>query len=622
MNLDDIQNPSFLKDLSISELNDLAEEIRTFLIESISKTGGHLASNLGVVELTIALHYVFNSPEDKIFFDVGHQSYTHKILTGRAKDFPKLRQFRGLSGFEKRSESVHDVWEAGHSSTTLSAALGMAVSRDLNHKNFYVVPVIGDGALGSGMALEALNCIGSEKRNMIIIFNDNNMSISKNVGALSKGFSKLRAGKGYNDLKRNMKSLLNKNDIGKHVLEGMKYMKDSVKDSVVDSGIFGEFNLEYMGPVNGHNIADLIKVLNVAKLHEGPVVVHVITKKGKGYAPCENDREGVWHGVGPFNIETGKQLKGTASGFMSWSKVASEAVVELAETNKQIVCLTPAMINGSKLENFFSKYPGRSFDCGIAEEHAVTFAAGLAISGSRPFLSIYSSFMQRGYDQINHDVCRMDLPVVFGIDRSGLVGDDGDTHHGVFDIGMLRPIPNIILSEPKDAKEARDLFYTAFSQNHPFAVRYPRGDVKESKDSMELVPIGKWTTFNDSLDHKVAILSYGPDVDRILQKVMNNNLKVTVVNCRFLKPLDKELLKDLADRNMSIIIYETDMLAGGLGSEILEYYNDIQVKPDIIRIGIKDNYVPQGSIKLLREYEHIDLNTLFDKVIEQLKKYD
>lgn len=622
MNLNDIQDPSFLKELSISELNELADDIRLFLIQSISKTGGHLASNLGVVELTIALHYVFNSPIDKIFFDVGHQSYTHKILTGRAKDFPKLRQYRGLSGFEKRSESIHDVWEAGHSSTTLSAALGMAVSRDLKHENYHIVPVIGDGALGSGMALEALNSIGSEKRNMIIIFNDNNMSISKNVGALTKSFSKLRSGKGYNDLKKNMKTILNKNDVGKHVLEGMKYMKDSVKESVVDSGIFGEFNLEYMGPVDGHNISDLIQILNVAKEHEGPVVVHVITKKGKGYLPCEKDREGTWHGVGPFNIETGKQIKETAAGYMSWSKVASEAVVELAATNKKIVCLTPAMINGSKLENFFSKYPERSFDCGIAEEHAVTFSAGLAISGSRPFLSIYSSFMQRAYDQINHDVCRMDLPVVFGIDRSGLVGEDGDTHHGVFDIGLLRPLPHMILAEPKDAKEARDLFYTAFSQDHPFAIRYPRGDTKESKDAMNFIPIGKWTTYCDNSSNKVAILSYGPDVDKIISKVTNNELPVTVVNCRFLKPFDTELLDELATRNIPLVIYETDMLTGGLGSGILEYYNDKKLSVNITRIGIKDNYVNQGSIKLLREQEHIDLNTLFDKVLALIKNYD
>ncbi len=622
MILEDIKDPSFLKELTIPELNELASDIRSFLIQSISKTGGHLASNLGVVELTIALHYVFNSPQDKIFFDVGHQSYTHKILTGRAKDFSKLRQYRGLSGFEKRSESKHDVWEAGHSSTTLSAALGMAVSRDLLHQNYHIVPVIGDGALGSGMALEALNSIGSEKRNIIIIFNDNNMSISKNVGALSKGFAQLRSNPGYNDLKKNMKHFLNKNELGKHVYEGMKYMKDSVKENVIDRGIFGEFNLEYMGPVDGHNIHDLIQVLNVAKEHEGPVVVHVITKKGKGYGPCEKDREGIWHGVGPFNIETGKQLKETAVGYMSWSKVASEAVCELAEKDKRIVCLTPAMINGSKLENFFSKYPERSFDCGIAEEHTITFAAGLAISGTRPFVSIYSSFMQRAYDQINHDVCRMDLPVVLGIDRSGIVGEDGDTHHGVFDIGLLRPLPHMILAEPKDASEARNLFYTAFNQNHPFAIRYPRGEIKESKEKMELIPVGKWSMYHDNPTNKVAILAYGPDVDRILSKIENNDLAVTVINCRYLKPFDTDMLDELAARNISLIIYETDMLVGGIGDGILSYYNSKKENVSITRIGIKDNYVSQGSVKLLREEQHIDLNTLFDKVLSLLKEYD
>lgn len=618
MNLNDIQDPSFLKTLSISELNDLAFDIRSFLIENISKTGGHLASNLGVVELTIALHYVFNSPEDKIFFDVGHQSYTHKILTGRAKDFPTLRQYKGLSGFEKRCESKHDVWEAGHSSTTLSAALGMAVTRDLNHDNYHIVPVIGDGALSSGMALEALNNIGSEKRNIIIIFNDNNMSISKNVGAMSKGFAKLRTGKGYNNLKKNLKTALNQNDVGKVIYQGMKSMKDAIKESVVDRGIFGEFNLEYLGPVDGHDISDIIQALKVAKDHDGPIVIHVVTKKGKGYLPCEKDRDGVWHGVGPFNIGTGKQLKETAPGFASWSKVAANAVLELAQTDKRIMALTPAMITGSKLEEFFAKFPERSFDCGITEEHTVTFAAGLAISGSRPFVSIYSSFLQRAYDQINHDVCRMDLPVVFGIDRAGIVGDDGATHHGVFDISLLKPIPNIILTEPKDAKEARDLFYTAFHQDHPFAIRYPRGEVKDSNDSMQLVPIGSWPMYNDSSNNKVVVFCYGPDVDRIVTKVQANNLPVTVVNCRFFKPLDEALLGTLSLRNMHMIVYETDMLEGGLGTSICEYYNDKGINILITRIGIHDNYVSQGSIKLLREEQHIDINTLFNKIEEYL----
>lgn len=618
MDLTTIQNPDFLRTKSNAELNELAQEIRSFLITSVSKTGGHIASNLGVVELTIALHYVFHSPYDKIFFDVGHQCYTHKILTGRAKDFVSLRQFGGISGFEKRKESEHDVWEAGHSSTSLSAALGMAVSRDLKQEKYAIVPVIGDGALSSGMALEALNSIGSEKRNMIIVFNDNNMSISKNVGAMTKGFARLRSAKSYNSFKNNLKNTLEKNQFGKLMYTGMKTVKDAFKETVIDNGIFGEFNLEYLGPIDGHNIADMIRVFNVAKEHEGPVVVHVITQKGRGYTPCEKDMSGKWHGVGPFNVATGKQLHQPAEGFTSWSKVVSDAVVEIADTNKDLVAITPAMINGSALQNFFAKYPERSFDCGIAEEHALTFAAGLATSGLRPFVSIYSSFLQRGYDQINHDICRMDLPVVIGIDRAGLVGDDGETHHGVFDIGLLKPIPNIILTQPKDATEARNLLYTAFSQSHPFAIRYPRGEIKQSDEPMQLVPIGSWQIYNDHPENKVIVITYGPDVDKVLSKVEVNELPVTVINARFFKPLDTSCLEKLAQKGLPIIVFESDMLEGGLSSSILEYACDHNLTLQLERIGITDQYVGQGANNLLRKSLLIDRNELFERINKYL----
>lgn len=613
MDLTTIKDPSFLKDLSVADLNELAFEIRQFEISHIAKTGGHLASNLGVVELTIALHYVFNSPKDKIFFDVGHQSYTHKILTGRAKDFDTLRQYNGLSGFEKFSESEHDVWEAGHSSTSLSAALGMAVARDLKGEDYCVVPVTGDGAMSSGMSLEALNQIGAEKRNIIIVFNDNNMSISKNVGALSRGFSRLRSARSYNALKENMKESLQKSDMGKVMYTGLKNFKDSVKESVIDAGIFGEFNLEYMGPVDGHNIRDLIRVLEVAKHHEGPVVVHVITQKGHGYAPCEKDKLGIWHGVGPFDVSTGKPLHKTPSGYKSWSKVASDALLRQAKNDERVIALTPAMIHGSALEDFFAKYPERSFDCGIAEEHTVTFAASLALSGMRPFVSIYSSFLQRAYDQINHDVCRMDLPVVFGIDRAGLVGEDGPTHHGVFDIGFLSPLPNLILAEGKDAKECEDLIYTAFNQSHPFAIRYPKGEVKCEEDANpQILPIGKWEVLNEAENNRVAVLSYGPEVEKILEAVTLNNLPVTVINCRFIKPLDGECITMLAHKNLPVIVYETDMLAGGLAQQILAYACDHALSIDLKRFGIQDNYMGQGAVNLLRKQEKIDLGTLFE----------
>lgn len=615
MDLTQIQNPAFLKDMSVSEMNELAAEIRSFLIENISRTGGHLASNLGVVELTIALHYVFDSPKDKIFFDVGHQCYVHKILTGRAGDFSRLRQFGGISGFQKRIESEHDVWEAGHSSTSLSAALGMAVARDLRGQNFEVVPVIGDGAVGGGMSFEALNQIGAEQRKMIIIFNDNNMSISNNVGGMSKSLARLRSAKSYNDLKTTMKHSLNRNEFGKVMYQGMKNIKDAVRDSVIESGIFGEFNLDYMGPVDGHNLRDLIRVMTVAKEHDGPVIIHAITQKGRGYSFCEKDRKGFWHGVGPFDVNTGRQLHETPEGYASWSALIADTLEEIAGKDQNVIALTPAMINGSALNHFFAKYPDRSFDCGIAEEHTATFAAGLAISGMRPFISVYSSFMQRAYDQINHDICRMDLPVVIGIDRAGLVGDDGDTHHGVFDITILKPLPNIIIGQPKDAREAVRMMNTAFAQKHPFAIRYPRGEVRVNPEtSHELLKIGSWTVFNDRPDNQAAVLTYGPDVDRIVHKCEVNNLPVTVVNCRFFKPIDSECLERLAERNIPVIVYETDMKEGGLSTSVAEYYCDRKIRADVIRMGIGDHFVEHGSVSLLKRNEHLDMNSLFDVI--------
>lgn len=617
MDVKDIKDPLFLKNLSNKECTQLAQDIRDFLVDSISKTGGHLSSNLGVVELTIALHKVFNSPEDKILFDVGHQSYVHKILTGRAKDFSTLRQYKGISGFQKLEESKYDCWEAGHSSTALSAALGMAIARDLDNESYHVIPVVGDGSIVSGMSLEALNQIGSEKKNIIIIFNDNNMSISQNVGALTNGFSRLRTSKPYNSLKTDMKNILNKNEVGKTVLAGMTAVKEKFKESVVDSGLFGEFGLEYLGPVDGHNIKDLVHILEAAKQHDGPVVVHVLTRKGKGYFPCETDRSGSWHGVGPFDPQTGKSLSSTPQGKLSWSEIVSETVCRLAKTDESICAITPAMICGSKLEKFFAAYPTRSFDCGIAEEHAATLAAGLALSGKRPFLCIYSSFLQRAYDQINHDICRMDLPVVIGIDRAGLVGEDGATHHGVFDISILKGLPNIILCQPKDGEEAQNLLATAFMQKHPFAIRYPRGNESYSAiTSVQPIEVGTWTIFNQSKDAKCTVLTYGPEVDKVLSKVISNNLPVQVVNCRFFKPIDTTMCKQLATENKPIIVYETDILEGGLATSILEWMCDTHTMINIHRIGIQDTYVTHGSMNQIRKEAGIDTDTLFNKIQE------
>lgn len=615
MKISEIQSPLFLKKMSLAECEILAKEIREFLIENISKTGGHLSSNLGVVELTIALHKTFNSPVDKIIFDVGHQSYVHKILTGRANQFDTLRQFDGLSGFQKRHESDHDSWEAGHSSTALSAALGKAIARDLNGENYQVIPFVGDGSMVSGMSLEALNQIGFEKRNMVIIFNDNNMSISQNIGALSKGFSHLRTSKPYTSAKDDVKKLLNKNPLGKTILSSIKQVKDKVKDSVLNQGVFAEFDLEYLGPVDGHDFKELMSILEAAKNHEGPVVVHVITKKGKGYEPCEKDIQGKWHGVSPFDKSTGISLSKLPENQRSWSEIISETLCHLAKTNPDIVTLTPAMMCGSKLSKFFSMYPNRSFDCGIAEDHAAALAAGLASEGKRPFLSIYSSFLQRSYDQFNHEFGRMDLPVVVGVDRAGLVGEDGETHHGVFDISILKSIPNLILCQPKDSEEAQNLLASGFNQKHPFVIRYPRGSANFNlQSSFEEIKIGSWPKLTHPQSPKIIVCGYGPEIEKVAQKVEMNQLPVLVVNCRFFKPIDTDCLNELASLNLPMIVYETDVLEGGLGASILEWASDNEKTLHVHRIGIQDEFIPQGSMSQLRRYAKIDIDTLFQKI--------
>ncbi len=619
MDLNEIKDPSFLKEMKPQELSQLAKEIRQFIIENVSHTGGHLSSNLGVVELTIALHYVFNAPEDKIFFDVGHQCYTHKILTGRASEFSTLRKYKGISGFQKRKESVYDCFEAGHSSTSLSAALGMAVARDMNNGDYDIVPVIGDGALLSGMSFEALNQIGYEKRKMIIIFNDNKMSISGNVGALSKSFGRLRSSKGYTELKGDVKSYLRTHKYGEALITGIHNFKDSIKNQVIDSGIFKEFNLEYYGPVDGHNIAEMIRVLQTAKKEEGPCVIHIITTKGKGYKYAENDVTGKWHGVGPFNKNDGKMLSSTPKGYATGSEIVARKIEEMMITNEDIVAITPAMKQGSALEHVFAHYPERSFDCGIAEEHAMTFAAGLALGGKRPFLAIYSTFMQRAYDQLNHDICRMDLPVVLGIDRAGLVGADGETHHGVFDIGLMEPLPNMIIAQGKDAPEMRALLDYAFSQKHPFALRFARETVDMDPDENRKITSTDWEYLIKNENEDAVILSYGFDVKKIAETVKDNNLNYTVVNCRFLKPFDEKILDEVLASDAPVYIYECDMHKGGFGMNVLDYANSKGICKKIVLSGIPDHYVEQGSTMQLKEEMMLDLPAFFHRIEEDIK---
>ncbi len=611
-----IKDPQFLKTLSKEELNQLSKDIRLFLIKSLSKTGGHLSSNLGVVDLTIAMHYVFNTPEDKFIFDVGHQCYTHKILTGRTNQFDQLRKYQGLSGFQKLNESAHDPWEAGHASTSLSAATGYAIGRDLNKENYHVVAVIGDGALTGGMALEALDHIGGTKTKVIIILNDNEMSISKNVGGVNELMGNVRLSMKYNKLKHNYKEWMQHNKVTRSIYHVSKSTKDFVKKNVVNSTIFKDFGIEYIGPVDGHDYRDLIRALNKAKNEEGPVVVHVMTKKGRGYRFCEADHQGKWHGVDPFNIKTGESLVKEDHDRRSWSEIIANHVAYKMHEDSKIVTITPAMIKGSKLESIFEQFPDRSFDVGIAEEHAVTFAGALTLTGHRPFLSIYSSFLQRAYDQVNHDVARMNLPVVFGVDRAGLVGDDGATHQGVFDISFLLGIPNIVLCMPKDQHEAQLLLNTGFNHNGPYFMRYPRGkalfaDIHTDKT----VPVGKWEIVNRPAVLKGIILSYGPSVQTIMEHTYCRD-HYLIVNARYLKPMDEEMLSQLAALSLPIYVYETSMKQVSLGTMVIQWMNDMNHDVMVHHTGIEDHYVEQGSIDQLQLQEGID----FESFLSLLKK--
>ena len=615
MEIKDIKDPSFIKDLSIDELEKLANDIRSFLLDTVSKTGGHLSSNLGVVELTLALHYVFNAPEDKILFDVGHQSYIHKILTGRADKMETLRQYKGLSGFQKRRESEYDCFEAGHSSTALSTALGMAVARDLNKENYNIIPIVGDASMMSGLSLEALNQIGYNNNKVIIVFNDNNMSIDKNVGALSKAFYKLRQNKTYNELKLSVKESLKDKRYGQAVINSIHRIKNKIQNKIVDSGIFNDFDIYYLGPIDGNNIEELIRAFEIAKEREYSCVIHCVTKKGKGYKYTEEDKTGLWHGVGKFNVETGEFISSHKEGYKTCSKIIADSLSKLMEDNEDIVAITPAMKTGSALNDLFKQYPDRTFDCGIAEDHAIAFASGLALNNKHPFVSIYSSFAQRAYDQFNHELARMDLPVVIGLDRSGLVGEDGETHHGVFDISFIRPLPNTIICQGKDSKEMKDLLFTGFNTKHPYFIRYERNTLFDDENyEFNKIEIGSWQYLNKVNNPECSILAYGDSVVEIDNHVKKHKLKYNVVNTRFIKPIDKELLNQLIVLNKPIYIYTNDIIKGGLYDEILEYVNKYQFDSSIDITGIDDMYIRHGSIDKLRKAHHLDLNSFFDKI--------
>ncbi|MBM4762238.1 1-deoxy-D-xylulose-5-phosphate synthase [Bacillus sp. B15-48] len=620
MDLLSIKDPSFLKNLSLKELEMLGRDIRHFLIEKLSKTGGHIGPNLGVVELTIALHKCFNSPQDKILWDVGHQSYVHKILTGRACQFDTLRTYKGLCGFPKMIESEHDVWETGHSSTSLSAAMGMAVARNLKREKSHIIPVIGDGALTGGMALEALNHIGHEKERMIVILNDNEMSIAPNVGAIHNVLGRLRTAGKYNKVKDELEILLKKIPaVGNQLAGTAERIKDSLKYMLVPGMFFEELGFTYLGPVNGHSYEDLFDNINYAKKYDGPVLLHVVTKKGKGYRPAENDRIGTWHGTGPYKTETGDFLKSASDG-PAWSSLVSETVRKMAREDERVVAITPAMPVGSKLEGFAKEFPDRMFDVGIAEQHAATFAAGLATQKMKPFLAIYSTFLQRAYDQVVHDICRPNLNVFIGIDRAGLVGADGETHQGVFDIAFLRSLPNIVLMMPKDENEGQHLVYTALKYDDgPIALRYPRGNGLgvPMDEKLREIPIGTWEVLKDGKD--AAILTFGSTISMALEaasELEKHGTSVKVVNCRFLKPLDLPMLTSLLENEIPILTIEEAVLQGGFGSFILETANELGFGGvPIDRLGIPDKFIEHGNVSEL--LEEIDLTT--EAVIEKVK---
>ncbi|EJL41045.1 MULTISPECIES: 1-deoxy-D-xylulose-5-phosphate synthase [Brevibacillus] len=615
MLLTTINDPQDLKKCNSQQLHTLASEIRQFLVETLSKTGGHLAPNLGVVELTLALHYVFNSPKDKLIWDVGHQAYVHKMLTGRRDMFPTLRQYKGLCGFPKMNESPHDVWETGHSSTSLSAAMGMATARDLKKEKNHVVAIIGDGALTGGMALEALNHIGHERKNVIVVLNDNEMSIAPNVGALHNYLGKIRSTENYQWAKDEVEGLLKSIPaVGGKLASIAERFKDSMKYLLVSGVLFEELGFTYIGPIDGHNMELLVDTLKTAKQTKGPVLIHAITKKGKGYAPAEADSV-KWHGIGTYKIESGDTPKSAPT----YTSVFAETMIELAAEDKSLVAVTPAMPAGSGLIPFGQKYPDRLFDVGIAEQHACTFAAGLATQGLKPVLAIYSTFLQRAYDQLIHDVARQKLNVVFAVDRAGLVGADGETHQGMYDIAFMRIIPNMVIMAPKDENELRHMMKTAMAYNEgPISYRYPRLPARGVPLDRELqvLPIGKAEIVREG--KQVAILSFGHVFELAEQAVNQLNaegIRPMLVNARFCKPLDEELLFRLAKEGYDIVTVEEGCEMGGFGSAVIECYNragyhgvNVQV------VAVPDYFVEHGSVKEQRQEVELTVENIASRV--------
>jgi len=620
--LDSIKEPRDLKALSLPQLKQLAEEIRKLIIKTVSQNGGHLAPNLGVVELTIALHYVFESPNDKIIWDVGHQSYTHKILTGRKDQFPTLRTFGGLSGFPKHAESIHDIFDTGHSGTSISAGLGISVAKELKKEQSKVIAVIGDGSMTAGEAFEGLNQAGHLNKDLVVVLNDNEMSISPNVGALSSFLSKRLTGKSFVHFKKEMESFFKSiPGIGDNILQWAKKSEDSFTGFFTPGMLFAALHFDYLGPVKGHRLEDLIATFQNIRHIQNPVLVHVLTTKGKGYPPAEKN-PAFFHGVGPFNQEAEDPTLRKPHEVPTYTEVFGKTMVDLAEKDPRIVAITAAMPEGTGLNIFAQKFPQRFFDVGIAEQHAVTFAAGMALEGLIPVVAIYSTFIQRAYDQVLQDVCLPNIAVIFALDRAGIVGEDGPTHQGLFDLSFLRPLPNLVIMAPKDERELRDMLYSATTYNRPVVIRYPRGSGVGVSLSQEpqMIPLGQWETLKEG--EEAVILAIGSTVQPSLEAanlLTAMGKSAAVVNARFLKPLDEKILAEMAKKFSHVITVEENVIQGGFGSAVMEKLHQFQAKGILVRpLGIPDCFVEHGPSKKIRNLYGLDAEGILRALTEEL----
>lgn len=623
MVLEKINKPNDIKKLTNAELPVLAEEIRDFLIHKISENGGHLASNLGVVELTMALHLSFSLPEDKIIWDVGHQSYTHKLLTGRKAGFDELRKYGGMSGFPKRKESECDSFDTGHSSTSISAGLGYAEARELTGQDYHVISVIGDGALTGGMAYEALNNASRMKSNFIIVLNDNNMSISENVGGLSRHLGNLRTADAYKDLKTGVTNSLSKIPVyGERMVSQIRRTKSGIKQLFIPGMLFEDMGITYLGPVDGHDISAMLRIFKEAVKVDGAVLVHVLTRKGKGYAPAER-HPARFHGAEPFQIDTGLPAKNRVTS--NYTDIFSTVMRKLGDRDEKVVAITAAMGEGTGLKRFHNMFPERFFDVGIAEEHAVTFAAGLAAAGLKPIVAVYSSFLQRAYDQILHDVCIQDLPVVFAIDRAGLVGSDGETHQGIFDLSYLSSIPNMTIMAPKNKWELSDMIKFAVNFEHPVAIRYPRGEAYAGlKESRARITYGKSEII--ALESKIVLFAVGSMVKtavEVRETLKAMGYECSLINARFVKPIDSSLIEELAEEHELLVTMEENVISGGFGEHVVCYMNQ---RPSdaapmkVMNIAIPDEYVEHGNVEILRKETGIDKESVVKRIVAEYAK--